>query len=62
MTTISFEEFLLAKPMANFALFSAACAGLFRAFLRRGAPTADYAARALGLPVLASPGFKPLRA
>ena len=45
-----------------FAAFSALCAGLLRAFLRRGIPSASYAERTLGLPVLASPGFKPARA
>lgn len=45
-----------------FAAFCAVCAGLLRAFLRRGIPTAAYAERSLGLPVLASPGLKPARA
>ena len=56
----------LRKPVLGlafaFAAFSALCAGLFRAFLRRGIPTAGFAERSLGLPVLASPGFKPARA
>ena len=56
----------LRKPILGgaivFAAFTALCAGLLRAFLRRGIPTAAYAERALGLPVLASPRFKPARA
>ncbi len=45
-----------------FALFAALSAGLFRAFLRRGVPTAAFAERALGVPVLATAGLKPARA
>ena len=56
----------LRKPVLGlalaFAAFTALCAGLLRAFLRRGIPTAGFAERSLGLPVLASPGFKPARA
>ena len=56
----------LRKPVLGgalaFAAFTALCAGLLRAFLRRGIPTAAYAERSLGLPVLASLGFKPARA
>jgi uncharacterized protein involved in exopolysaccharide biosynthesis len=56
----------LRKPVFGaalvFAVFAALCAGLFRAFLRRGIPTRDYAERSLGLPILAAPGFKPARA
>ncbi len=56
----------LRKPVMGltlaFAAFSALCAGLLRAFLRRGIPTAAFAERSLGLPVLASPGFKAARA
>ena len=56
----------LRKPVLGgavvFAAFAALCAGLLRAFLRRGMPTAGFAERSLGLPVLAAPGFKPARA
>ncbi len=56
----------LRKPVLllalGFAAFTALCAGLLRAFLRRGIPSAGFAERSLGLPVLASPGFKPARA
>ena len=56
----------LRKPVLGgalvFAAFAAVCAGLLRAFLRRGIPTAAYAERSLGLPVLASAGLKPARA
>jgi uncharacterized protein involved in exopolysaccharide biosynthesis len=56
----------LKKPVFGaaiaFALFTALCAGLFRAFLRRGVPTREFAERSLGLPILAAPGFKPARA
>ena len=56
----------LKKPVLGVALlfagFSALCAGLLRAFLRRGIPTPAFAERLLGLPVLAAPGFKPARA
>jgi uncharacterized protein involved in exopolysaccharide biosynthesis len=45
-----------------FAAFTALCAGLLRAFARRGAPSADYVERAVGLPVLATTGVKPARA
>ena len=56
----------LKKPVLGVALvfagFSALCAGLLRAFLRRGIPTRGFAERSLGLPVLAAPGLKPARA
>jgi uncharacterized protein involved in exopolysaccharide biosynthesis len=41
-----------------FAAFTALCAGLVAAFLRRGVPTPGFAERALGLPVLAAPAHK----
>jgi uncharacterized protein involved in exopolysaccharide biosynthesis len=45
-----------------FAVFSALCAGLLRAFTRQTAPSADYVERAVGLPILATTGIKPARA
>jgi uncharacterized protein involved in exopolysaccharide biosynthesis len=50
----SLKKPILAITLA-FAAFSALCAGLVAAFLRRGVPTAAFAERALGLPVLAAP-------
>jgi uncharacterized protein involved in exopolysaccharide biosynthesis len=41
-----------------FALFTAACVGLGRLFMRRGFPTAASASRTLDLPVLASARYK----
>ena len=46
----------------GFAVFAALCAGLLAAFLRRGVPTAAFAERALGLPVLAAPRLRPATA
>ena len=43
------------------AAFTALSAGLLRAFTRRGAPSADYVERAIGLPVLATMGVKAAR-
>ena len=45
-----------------FAGFTALCAGLLRAFTRRGYPTAASAQRSLDLPVLATARFKPAHA
>ena len=56
----------LRKPVLmlalGFALFAALCAGLLAAFLKRGVPTAAFAERALGLPVLVAPRMQPARA
>jgi uncharacterized protein involved in exopolysaccharide biosynthesis len=41
-----------------FAAFTALCVGLLAALTRRGVPTAAFAERALGLPVLAAPQHK----
>ena len=60
-TGSSLRKPVLALALA-FAAFTALCAGLLRAFLRRGIPTVGFAERSLGLPVLAAPGFKPARA